>query len=101
MPCTTAGYGSLVYSILWSCLCTLPLKAQPSLSCSAGQQQPEAGLACERQVQRQLDDQTKRLILEAQINTAENLPLGPGEWQHDHAGTVFYAVSILAYKQRS
>ena len=37
----------------------------------------------------QLDMQTEQDILQARIDTAENLPLGPGEWQHDDAGSIF------------
>ena len=37
-------------------------------------------------VQRELDERADQLEMQARINTAENLPLGPTEWQHDHAG---------------
>ena len=37
-------------------------------------------------VQRELDEHADQLELQARISTAENLPLGPNEWQHDHAG---------------
>ena len=39
-----------------------------------------------RQVQRELDEHADQLEMQVRINTAENLPLGPHEWQHDHAG---------------
>ena len=41
------------------------------------------------QVQRELDEHADQLEMQVRINTAENLPLGPNEWQHDHAGNVF------------
>jgi hypothetical protein len=37
-------------------------------------------------VQRELDEHADQLEMQVRINTAENLPLGPDEWQHDHAG---------------
>ncbi len=51
----------------------------------AHQERPQTAFDM-RQVQRELDGHADQLELQERINTAENLPLGPNEWQHDHAG---------------
>ncbi len=37
-------------------------------------------------VHRELDEHADQLEMQERINTAGNLPVGPNEWQHDHAG---------------
>ena len=34
-------------------------------------------------------------ILEARILTADNLPLGPGQWQHEHAGDAAHCTTCM------
>ena len=59
-----------------------------------------------RQVQRELDEHADQLEMQTRINTAENLPLGPHEWQHDHAGKYFprssvqVGIQLYQYRQK-
>ncbi len=55
----------------------------------AHQERPQTAFDM-RQVQRELDGHADQLELQERINTAENLPLGPNEGQHDHGGKVVF-----------
>lgn len=47
--------------------------------------QPDEGEA-QAQQQPQQDLEEERHILQARMDTADNLPLAPGNWQHEDAG---------------